>query len=174
MTQSHPAPAMRAARRTLLAAIAAAALLSPLAGGLAHAGETLLVVDGKIKGAAPRSFDMDALRQLPRIEFTTSTVWTEGATRFAGVALSDLLTAVGAQSDVLRLVAINDYAIDIPRADVAPGGAMIAYEMDGKPMSVRSKGPLWLVYPYDSNVAFRTEAIYARSIWQLVRIELRD
>jgi hypothetical protein len=41
-------------------------------------------------------------------------------------------------------------------------------------MSMRNKGPLWLVYPYDSNVALQTEAVYARSIWQLVRIESRD
>jgi hypothetical protein len=31
-------------------------------------------------------------------------------------------------------------------------------------------GPFWLVYNYDANPEFRTELIYARSIWQLARI----
>jgi hypothetical protein len=38
-------------------------------------------------------------------------------------------------------------------------------------MSIREKGPLWLVYPYDLNKAYQSETIYSRSIWQLVRID---
>lgn len=38
-------------------------------------------------------------------------------------------------------------------------------------MSVRDKGPLWVIYPYDSDPALQSEVTYARSIWQLVRIE---
>jgi hypothetical protein len=52
--------------------------------------------------------------------------------------------------------------------------ALIAYAMDGKEMSVRYKGPLWIVYPYDSNANYRTEITYARSVWQLDRIDVRD
>jgi hypothetical protein len=43
--------------------------------------------------------------------------------------------------------------------------------MDGKTMSVRDKGPLWIIYPYDSSADYRTEVVYSRSIWQLDRIE---
>ena len=41
-------------------------------------------------------------------------------------------------------------------------------------MSIRDKGPLWVVYPYDSSADYRTEVIYSRSIWQLDRIEVVD
>ena len=54
------------------------------------------------------------------------------------------------------------------------GGPIIAYERNGKEMSVRSKGPLWIVYPYDSNPSYKTEAIYSRSIWQLEGIVLKQ
>ncbi|MEC8574513.1 MAG: oxidoreductase, partial [Pseudomonadota bacterium] len=37
-------------------------------------------------------------------------------------------------------------------------------------MSLRDKGPLWIVYPFDSDPAYQTEAIYSRSIWQLEEI----
>jgi len=39
-------------------------------------------------------------------------------------------------------------------------------------MSVREKGPLWVIYPYDSDAKFRTEVIYSRSIWQLDRLAI--
>jgi hypothetical protein len=44
--------------------------------------------------------------------------------------------------------------------------------MDDRPMSVRDKGPLWVVYPFDDVPAYQSETIYSRSIWQLDRIEV--
>jgi len=40
-------------------------------------------------------------------------------------------------------------------------------------MPVREKGPLWIIYPFDATNAYRTESHYARSIWQLERIDVR-
>ena len=48
---------------------------------------------------------------------------------------------------------------------------MLAYLMDGKTMSVREKGPLWLIYPFDDNADYRSEETYAHSIWQIARID---
>lgn len=140
----------------------------------AMADGPLLIVDGNITGSTPRSFDRDALYDLPRTEFTTSTVWTSGKLQFAGVRLSDLMTEIGATGDTIHVVALNDYAITLPMSDATPDGPIIAYEINGKPMTIRDKGPLWIVYPYDSDERFRTEIIYGRSVWQLVRIEVRD
>ncbi|WP_296762669.1 hypothetical protein [Sediminimonas sp.] len=39
-------------------------------------------------------------------------------------------------------------------------------------MTLRDKGPVWLLYPFDSAPRFRTELHYARSVWQLDRIEI--
>ena len=60
----------------------------------------------------------------------------------------------------------------MPLTDAVEGGPIVAYRMDGETMSVRDKGPLWIVYPYDSDADYRTEVIYSRSIWQLDRIEV--
>jgi hypothetical protein len=62
----------------------------------------------------------------------------------------------------------------MPLADAMVDGPLLAFLMNGEPMSVRDKGPVWLVYPYDADAAFRTEQIYAWSIWQLDRIEVSD
>ena len=56
--------------------------------------------------------------------------------------------------------------------DAVEGGPIIAYRLNGDRMSVRDKGPLWVVYPYDSDQVYQTEVIYSRSIWQLYRIDV--
>ncbi len=140
-------------------------------------GDVVLTVSGKIAvtnspGAA--AFDIAMLRRLPRAEFATSTIWTDGVGRFEGVRLDVLLDAVGADGASLKATALNDYSTEIPASDATPDGPIVAYAIDGAAMSVRDKGPLWIVYPYDADSRFKTERIYGRSIWQLNRIEISD
>ena len=91
---------------------------------------------------------------------------------FEGVSLGVLLEHVGADGAELNAVALNDYAVSIPTADAVEGGPIIAYSQNGEEMSVRNKGPLWIVYPYDGNEEYKSEEYYSRSIWQLDRIEV--
>lgn len=137
-------------------------------------GSVILTVSGGIaaKNAGDAAqFDLEMLRELGATEFSTSTIWTDGEQRFTGVSLHVLMGALGVKDGTLRATAINDYTVEIPVADAVPGGPMIAYEMNGNTMSIRDKGPLWVIYPYDQNADYRTEVIYSRSIWQLDRIE---
>ena len=39
-------------------------------------------------------------------------------------------------------------------------------------MAVRDKGPLFIVYPYDSDEVLRSERYYNRSAWQLKSLEI--
>lgn len=137
--------------------------------------EVVLTVTGRIdaRNDGERAvFDMAMLRALPVSSFETSTIWTEGVKEFSGVSLYDFLEAIGAGGTSLQAIALNDYAVEIPISDARNGGPIIAYEIDGKPMSVREKGPLWIVYPYDADAGYRTETIYSRSIWQLDRLQV--
>ncbi|WP_353473239.1 oxidoreductase [Salipiger sp. H15] len=136
-------------------------------------GQVLLTVSGNVpvknqpEGAA---FDLHMLEALGTTTFTTTTIWTEGPQRFTGVSLHDLVTALEVTGGTLTAVAINEYSADIPVEDAAEGGPIIAWARNGSLMSVRDKGPLWIVYPYDEHPEYRSEIIFARSIWQLNRI----
>ncbi|WP_172982724.1 molybdopterin-dependent oxidoreductase [Roseovarius bejariae] len=110
------------------------------------------------------------LMSLPRSGFVTTTIWTNGPQRFDGVWLSDFLEHFDVTAGTLSLQAINDYLVEMPVSEIVSGEALLAYERNGKPMTQRSKGPVWLVYNYDADPAFRTETIYTRSVWQLDRI----
>ncbi|PYF12778.1 hypothetical protein C8J30_101159 [Rhodobacter viridis] len=142
----------------------------------APTGTVMLTVTGKIgvtnaEGAA--KFDATMLAALPRTNFETSTIWTEGVQAFSGIELRALLDRLGVTDGTLKITAINDYSVQIPVSDIAAGGALLADHRDGKLMTVRDKGPLWLVYPYDSASEFRNEVVYSRSVWQVDRIEVQ-
>jgi hypothetical protein len=117
-------------------------------------------------------FDHAMLSQMKAVTFQTSTIWTDGPQVFTGVALVDLLDDLGAEGTGLHVIAANDYTIEIPMSDVVEGGPILAYARNGSQMTLRDKGPLWIVYPYDLNPAYQSETIYARSVWQVDRIEV--
>ena len=163
-----------------LAALAVAILMPlalPAAERAEPTGPVLLTISGAIAdtdASGTARFDLDTLRALPAVTFETTTIWTEGRQTFTGVSLATLLESVGASGTSIRATAINDYSVSIPADDWAAGAAIVAYLNNGEPMSLRGKGPLWIVYPYDTSSAFQTEVIYSRSIWQLDRIEATD
>jgi len=154
---------------TLFATLSATADTLP-----APQGEILLTVSGNVtvkNTPNAAAFDFELLSQFEPTRIETTTIWTEGVQVFEGVSLATLVDALGVQGETLRATAINDYAVEIPLSDAVQGGPILAYLLDGKEMSVRDKGPLWIIYPYDKEAKFRTEVIYSRSIWQLNRLE---
>ena len=143
----------------------------------APADKALLTVTGAVTkpndhGAA--SFDLPLLRTLPQHTFTTRTPWYAQPRKFSGVLLRDLLATVGAAPGAaLNAVALNDYRVEIPSVDIAQHGAMLAYLLDDEPMSVRQKGPLVIIYPFDERPELRTAVHYSRAIWQLRSLEIK-
>lgn len=139
-------------------------------------GEVLLTVTGAIgqtNAGEAAEFDLALLEGLGSVVIETTTIWTDGLQTFEGVELIDLLAAIEAEGTSLRAIAHNDYAVDIPVADAVEGGPIVAFLRNGDEMSIREKGPLWVVYPYDSTPEYQSETIYSRSVWQLNRIEVQ-
>lgn len=152
-------------RRQLLCAAAALLVGNRPAYGLE---EPLLNISLASKEIVLDRADLEAL---PQRSFTTSTIWTSGQQTFSGPPLRSVLTASGIVTGTVELVAANDYRVSIAVDDLGAEVPILATRMNGGPFPLREKGPLWLVYPYDSDPAFRSEVIYARSIWQIVRIK---
>ena len=156
--------------RTSLGIIFTAVLLSPANADDVVAIKTDIILTVS-SGMDVLTLDRSDLSKLTVTSFDTSTIWTDGVHTFTGVSVKTLTDLIGVTNGMLRATAINNYAIEIPVSDAVNEGPIIAYLMDGKEMSVRDKGPLWIVYPYDANPDYRSEVVYSRSIWQLDRIE---
>lgn len=142
----------------------------------AATGEPILIVDGLISPEAPEggyALDLAALEQLPKVEFTTSTIWTDSTISFVGVPLKAVLDAAGATGTIVAAEALNGYVVEIPVADLEEKAPILAYFADGKELSRRDKGPLWIVYPYDSDEKYKSEIAYAYSVWQLAKLTIK-
>jgi len=120
------------------------------------------------------SFDRKTLDSLPQETFRTSTTWTEGIIEFSGPALRDVLEFAGVKTDSSIVArAINDYQVVFEPHHIEDSIPIIATKLDGAPFSRRDRGPLWIVFPYDSSDDYRTEDVISLSIWQLVDLTVR-
>jgi hypothetical protein len=139
-------------------------------------GPVVLTVSGRVRmpndGKAAQ-FDMSMLEQLPQISFTTKTPWYSQARKLTGPLLRDVLASAGAVGSTLRAVALNDYWVEIPFDDATRHDVIVARLLDDKPMAVRDKGPLFIIYPFDAQPELRNTVYYSRSAWQLRSIEVR-
>lgn len=160
--------------RSLLVLILLSPLLSVSAGELAvPEGPVILTVEGAIEhtnGGGGARFDRTMLEDLQQQLVRTRTPWTDGVNDFEGPLGRALLEAVGARGDTLLITALNDYRATVPVADLWAHDVILALKMNTEYMRIRDKGPLFLVYPFDSDPALRTEVIQNRSVWQIKHI----
>lgn len=103
---------------------------------------------------------------------TMETPWTKGKIAFSGPLLKSVLEAAGAEGKSLRVKAMNDYAAEVPMDDATKIDTILATRMDGETMSIRDKGPLFLIYPFDVGSSLYNEKYFSRSVWQIKEIEV--
>jgi hypothetical protein len=115
---------------------------------------------------------MPMLEGMAQRSITTRTPWYEGPRKFTGPLLRDVLQAAGAKGTTIRAVALNDYKVDIPFEDAMKFDVVMARLLDDKPMPVRDKGPLFIIYPFDDKAELRVPQYFARCAWQLRTIEI--
>lgn len=165
----------------LLSALRGLLLLGCLGCGLAWGqaaptGDVVLTIGGKVSkpnAGAQAVFDMKMLEALPQHSFTTRTPWYADPVRFTGPLLRDVLAAAGANGSKIVAVALNDYRTEIPFSDAMRHDVVVARLMNDKPMPVREKGPLFIVYPFDSKTELKTELYYSRAAWQLNQLQVQ-
>lgn len=138
-------------------------------------GPVVLQVSGLIEvfnQGKVAALDMTALQALPQKSFTTHTPWDKNPTAFSGPLLRDVLQLVKARGQHVRAVALNDYRVKLPVSDAQEHDVLVALQINGQPIPVRTRGPLFIVYPFDSKKALQHKTYFERSIWQLKAIEV--
>jgi hypothetical protein len=158
--------------RVTAVAIATASLLAALpAAALQPAtGKVVLTISGKVaEKNTPTAavFDMAMLEKLPQRTFTTMTPWEKQPIKFTGPLLRDVLAAAKASGSTIKAVALNDYQSSIPLDDAQKFDVILAHKMNDADIPVKTKGPLFIVYPYDTKPELRSTVYYERSAWQL-------
>jgi hypothetical protein len=133
-------------------------------------GKVILTISGQVaEKNTPTAavFDLAMLQKLPQHSFTTMTPWDKQPIKFAGPLLRDVLAAARATGSTIKAVALNDYQTSIPLDDAHKFEVLLAHQMNGEAIPVKTKGPLFIVYPYDTKPELRSSVYYERSAWQL-------
>lgn len=151
------------------AALALATLVAPPAA----ASSLSLSVTVQHAGAASsvRQIALPDLAAMPQAEIRAITPWTEGVVTFEGVPFADLAAHAGVSDGPVALTALNAYQISLDVAQVIANGGVLALKMNGKPMSVRDKGPIWLVFPSEDRPELAATDNTHMWIWQVNAIE---
>ena len=139
-------------------------------------GAVILTVNGKIgiKNSPDAAlFDAALLDALPQHSFVSATPWLKNPATFTGPLLKDVLQALKAQGTNLKALALNDYKVDIPLDDALKFDVILTRKVDGQVLTVREKGPIFVMYPFERFPQLKTDTYYSRCIWQLksLRVE---
>lgn len=117
----------------------------------------VLTVTGKDGNA--RGFTLAQIEALGTYRITTKTFWPADDGTYEGIMLADLLKETGLQDlSMLQVTALNGYSVKIPSEDWTRWQVMLATRRDGRPITVRNKGPLRLIFSMalDEKLAERT------------------
>jgi DMSO/TMAO reductase YedYZ molybdopterin-dependent catalytic subunit len=119
--------------------------------------EWRLKVTGSAGSRSLRSFTLDEIKALPRIEMTTELRCVEGwseIVHWSGARLSDLATVTGLAKRggrMLEYAALKTpdggYYVGLDIASALHPQALLCYEMNGQPLSPEHGAPLRLVIP---------------------------
>lgn len=156
--------------RALLCLFLATCLVFGAASG--RADEVELVLSRGPGNAETLDMTAKDLADLPQVTVVTQNEFTDGKVSFRGPLMRDVLERLALDHvDAVRFYAANDYYVDIPTSDFQKYDVILATEADGKPLSRRDKGPLWLMYPISDHSELQDQLYIRRLIWQVVRIE---
>jgi hypothetical protein len=136
----------------------------------------ILTVSGKIdvvNGRGVAQFDRAMLESVGMVSIVTSTPWYDEPVKFEGVPLAKLMDAVGAHGERILAVALNDYSAELPIEDFKKYNVILALKSNGQYMPVRDKGPLFIIYPFDSQPELKAQKFYSRCVWQVARLEVK-
>lgn len=120
-----------------------------------------------------RSWSIDELESLSQATVQTRSPWDAKRRKFSGPLLKDVLQ----QSEMLPATlltakALNDYVVQIPIEDLIKFKVVLATRVDGQRMTIRNRGPLMVMYPFDEFPELQASKYYERCIWQLKHINV--
>jgi hypothetical protein len=114
------------------------------------------------------------LLAMPQATIRTSTIFTDGVVEFTGPRAREGVDRMPAGvATTVHMVAINDDAYDLPLSDLSDYNVILAMTADGKRLSIRDKGPLWVMYPLDDHPELKEQKYNLRLVWQLRHLQLR-
>lgn len=137
------------------------------------AERTVLIVAVKGQPQLLRHYRLRDLEALPQTHRRAMLPDESQVSEWQGVRLSTLLAGFErADTQHLRVEALNDYSTLIPLGDLDAFEPILAYRRDGHSIGIAERGPLFVIYPMVDHPELRTQVYFNRTVWQVSRITL--
>lgn len=116
-------------------------------------------------------YNLEELEALPQTKYVSGNPFFDGEQEYSGPLLREIFKDAGLlDQDSVSMRAINEYTINFPVADASKFDVVVATRINGKLLSVRDKGPLWVMYPFSHHEELSDPVYKGRTVWQLVKI----
>ncbi|MHC0053606.1 putative pterin-binding protein [Actibacterium sp. D379-3] len=157
-------------KNRLLTTLLGAALALPICAW----ADPLLTVTSTIADGTTitQEFSAEELLALEQVEVLTANDYVEGDVSFSGPLLRSVFPdGTLDPSDTIKLTALNNYSTEMPASEALDYNVILAMSQNGVRMSVRDKGPLWVIYPMNDHKELREPLFNDRLVWQLSKME---
>ena len=139
-------------------------------------GKVILTVSGNLSnhnGQGIVRLDRQMLMDIGLHELSTRSYSLGEPSLWRGVLMRDLLAFVGARGKEIEAISLDKYRKKIPRVDFETYDVILALEKNGKPLSIRTRGPTRIIYPYDQHEELQSQAYGGRLVWQIKKIVVK-
>ena len=153
--------------------VGAAFVLAAFFVSAAFAQENVLLTVSNSSQSVIVELTEEDLLAMDQFSVFTENGFVDGLVEFTGPLARDVVALLdGAEVETLTLTAVNDYSVDIPMSDMLDYDVIFALTQNGERLSVRDKGPIWVIYPMTDNVELQDRVYNDRLIWQLVKVNV--
>ena len=164
------APPLAPRRRLLACGIAALSPRFVVAQTAARLSFSLKIVRPTNAGPTTHVYDPATLAALGTTQLSTHVPWDAEPHSWEGVRFKRLLGAHQISGRPLRVKALNDYVAVIPWSDIEQFDPLLAWHRDSRPIAVRDKGPLLVIYPFATHAELKRSEYTDRSVWHVNEI----
>lgn len=145
----------------------------PIPQPLGNLDKALIVNTDPSTNCGPRelTFSESKLLELPQHTFTTLHTWSTVPQEFSGPLLADVIKLVCPNAREVYLRSLDQYSIMFNFQKLAKYQPILALKIDGKFLSIREKGPIWLMV--DTNgYKLPARSLDTLLVWQLYYIRI--
>lgn len=137
----------------------------------------ILTVSWADNRVPPVRFALKDIEKLERKDYMAKlppALGVSGRHDWQGIPVRAVLAAAKAQNYTkLRVAALDGYEAYLPVSDLTRFDPILAYRKDDQYIGILDRGPLLLIYPFDSNPQLQTMEYINRTIWQVNAIVLQ-
>lgn len=127
-----------------------------------------------LNGDETQGYSLEDIDKLKQVAIVTSNDFVDGEKKFEGPLARDIVLRIGGdQMSTIRLIAANDYEIEVDASEFFAYDVILATRMEGELFPRRTKGPIWVIYPMSDHPELQDSSFNKRLIWQLIRIEIQ-